>query len=110
MPKLRDYLASDLDTFVNLDEFAKIHDINGCDILAVVDEDIQKERPRGSVDRSPASEGVFIGNVSLFVRLTDIGELPTQGSILRLNSKMYLVSTVSESEGLLEIVLEANES
>ena len=110
MPKLRDYLTNDLDTFINSDEFAKIHNVNGCDMLAVVDEDIQKERPRGSAERSPAAEGVFVGNVSLFVRLTDFGELPTQGTILRLNGKMYFVSTVSESEGLLEIVLEANES
>lgn len=109
MPKLRDYLINDVHTFLNVNDFADLHNINGHDILVVIDEDILKERPSHSLNQAP-SDGIFMGDIVLFIKLCDFGDPPVKGELLRLDGKIYTVTAVSKAEGLLEITLEANES
>lgn len=106
MPKLKDYVASDLATFFNLGEFAKLHDIDGQQVTAVVDRDVIKEYARLSERR----DGVYVGEIAVFVRSTDLPDRPVKGQHLRLDGELYLVSQCAESDGMLEITLEANEA
>lgn len=99
MPKLKDYFVSDMDTFLNQDEFAEIHDINGQNIPCIVDRDVLKQR---------VSEGVYSAELVLFVKETDLGYRPVTGQHLRLDNELYLVYDCAENAGMLEITLEAN--
>jgi hypothetical protein len=104
---LKDQIQSDLSTFLNLDEFAESHDIDGRQVLAVVDSDILKIR---SDRRSERYDGVYKGEVAVFVRAADLPSRPVYGQHMRLDGKLYLVAECTENCGMLEIVLEANES
>lgn len=106
MPKLKDYLASDLDTFLNLDEFADVHDINGQQITCVVDRDVIREYSRLQERR----DGVYVGEIAVFVRATDLPDRPVKGQHMKVDGERYLVANCSESAGILEITLEANEA
>lgn len=110
MPKFRDFAASDLNVLFNLDEFAEIHNIDGQDIPAVLDVDHLKGRTRYPEELFHAVNGVYISAITLFVRLEDMGERPVVGQHIRVDGELYMVAGCSESMGLLEITLEANQA
>jgi hypothetical protein len=107
MPKLKDYLASDMATFFNQDEFADLHDIDGQQVPAVVDSDVLKIR---SDRKSERYDGVYAAELAVYVRAADLPSRPVYGQHVRLDGKLYLVVECTEAEGILEIVLGANES
>jgi hypothetical protein len=78
------------------------------EILAVLDEDLyQKRKPRKQADYA---EGIWTAGVMLICREADLGFRPKTGSLLTVSGKEWIVSEVSQGEGLLEITLEANEA
>jgi len=103
MSTLRDFLASDMDTFLNTDELAESHDIDGKQVDCIIDGDIFKGR------QSPL-DGVYVSSIMLFVRLSDIGERPVVRQHLHLDGELYLVTNCNLVGGMLEITLEANEA
>jgi hypothetical protein len=107
MLRLRDFFNSDLETFFNNNEFAEIHNIDGLDVPAIVDSDILKIR---SNNKSEQYDGVYSGVVAVFVKASDLPERPVFGQHIRLDGKLYLVKECNEDMGVLEIILEANES
>lgn len=104
MPALKDYLASDLDTFLNADEFADTHNIDGRDVPAIIDRDVLKQRSR-QVDRV---DGVYSGEVLLFVRVSDLPERPVIDQRMRVDNELFYVVDCNENDGMLEISLGAN--
>ncbi|MBE3586565.1 MAG: hypothetical protein IMW94_10535 [Thermoanaerobacter sp.] len=106
----KDTIQKDIGIFFNLDEFAEVHDIDGRDVPVVVDADILKERPRYSTGRFVAVDGVFLGDLVIYVRSADLGYHPVVGQFMRLNGELYRVTKCDEAEGILEITLEANEA
>ncbi|NLT94862.1 MAG: hypothetical protein GXW85_04900 [Clostridia bacterium] len=107
MPSLRDYFFSDLSVFLNLEEFAEIHNINGVDVPAIVDSDTYKIL---SNNKSERFDGIYSGEVAIFVKACDLPHRPVFGEHLRLDDKLYLVKECNENMGILEIILGANES
>ncbi|MBO8136798.1 MAG: hypothetical protein H0Z40_01465 [Desulfotomaculum sp.] len=106
MPKLKDYLTSDIQTFLNQNEFAEIHNVNNVDVPAIVDKNVLKERPSG--ERAFPGDGIYTEELVLFVKLSDIGYQPVIGESLKLDGELFLVKDSSEEGGILEITLEAN--
>lgn len=105
---LKDVMAADISAvFLNPDEFAAEHNINGVQMVALVDSDIIKER---SNRISGNFDGVYKSEVSLFVRAADMTKRPVRGQALRLDGKLYVVSDCSEAEGMLEILMDVNDS
>jgi len=105
---LKDVIAADLSAvFFNIDEFAEQHDINGTSMPVIIDEDVLKER---SNNKSETFDGVYRGEVVLFVKAADLLKRPVKGQPLRLDGRLMMVGSCSESNGMLEIALEANES
>lgn len=105
---MKDLVIKDLGIFFNPDEFGQLHDVNGRQVLVVFDEDVLKER---NVFRNLVpTDGIYTGQVVVYIKSTDLPSMPAIGSVLRLDGKMYLVNEVSESMGILEITLEANET
>lgn len=106
MPKFKDYIKNDLNTFINYDEFADIHDIDGKKIKCIFDEDIFKERNISSETRH--FEGVFKSQYSIFIKTGDI-EKPLISQQMHIDGYLYLVTNVSESDGMYEIELTRND-
>ena len=97
--------VNDLAAFFNA--FADMHDIDGNQVAAIVDEDIIKQR---SNRQSGNFDGVYRGEVVLYVKAADLSRRPVRGQAIRLDGRLMLVDDCAESDGMLEISLEANES
>ena len=97
----KDLIQSDLAVFLNVDEFADTHNIDGRDIPAVIDRDVLKQR-------SQRVDGVYSGEALLFVRLSDLPARPVVDQRMRVDSELFYVVDCNENDGLLEITLGAN--
>lgn len=110
-PRLRDFFAYDAAaTFLNPNEFGEMHNVDGREILVVVDSDTLSERPRQPMELYNAANGVYLNEITLYLLASDMEDRPVVGQHLRLDGKRYPVSRCSESMGMLQIGLEANEA
>ena len=102
MKVFKDYAQDfDLDTFINLDEFADDHLINGTLLKCVIDNDIFDERSTLSGDRSG---GVFKDMISIFIKKEDI-EKPLIDEMITVDDEDYRVVEVKENMRMYEIEL-----
>ena len=102
MKTFKDYAQDfDLDTFINLDEFADDHLINGNFLKCVIDDDIFDERSTQSGDRSG---GVFKDMISIFIKKEDI-EKPLIDEMITVDDEDYRVVEVKENMRMYEIEL-----
>lgn len=102
MATLKDYIKGfDLDTFINMEEFADDHVINGETIKCVVDTDLFDERSTTAGDRSG---GVFKDTISIFIKMSDI-EKPLIDEMMTVDDEDYRVVEVKENMGMYEIEL-----
>lgn len=100
MTAFKDQLEKDVGVFINFDEFGTVHNINGEDLLIVVDEDLFEER--GKTKAESDFGGVFLKTISLFVRIEDI-EKPLIDEGMLYDGRNYRVEDVSETEFIYEI-------
>lgn len=103
----KEQVQKDIAVFLNLDEFAELHDIDGSQVLAVIDNDILKIR---SDRQSERYDGVYKGEFVVFVKADNLPSRPVYGQHMRLDGRLYQVAECTENMGVLEITLEANES
>ena len=102
MKTFKDYAQDfDLGTFINLDEFADDHLINGNLLKCVIDNDIFDERSTLSGDRSG---GVFKDMISIFIKKEDI-EKPLIDEMITVDDEDYRVVEVKENMRMYEIEL-----
>lgn len=94
--------------FINPLEFADMHNINGVNMLCVVDKDQFIERTTPSY--AEYAEGVFKDLLHIYVDIKDMARRPVKGEVLRLDGEIYLVQSVFEDMGMYEITVEANET
>jgi hypothetical protein len=103
----KEQIAADMAAFLNVDEFGQIHNIDGNEILLVSDSDLTKSRTNS---QSNNFDGIYTGEIAIFVRAADLSSRPVFGQLMRLDGKPYIVSECNENFGILEIKLGANES
>lgn len=103
---LKDIMNADIDdVFLDPDEFAELHNINGKQILCIVDEDISKQR---SNRQSTSYDGVYLIQVTLFVRESALGYRPERDRKITVDGKWYEVLECS-GQDLLEVTLGSNQ-
>lgn len=108
MNKFKDFLKTDLkNVFINVDEFADFHLIDGERKKCIVDDDIFEERPSNQI--SNLEGGVYISRKSVFINMNDLKNKPEIQEIMELDGVNYLIENVKETEGLYEIVITRNE-
>ena len=101
MSRFKDAVVADVKSvFLNLDEFADMHDINGVKIRCVVDVD--------EIGEAAQFVGVFKNTVTVYVAVGDM-EAPVDGEIFRLDGSLHEVRRVNIEGDMLVIVAEANE-
>lgn len=100
---LKDQFFSDIDAvFVNTDEFATTHDINGKQLPCVVDDDLLLERS------DAAAQGVYLGEKLIRVKASLLPGRPAIGGLFKLDGKSWYVRNVAENIGMYEIRLGAS--
>lgn len=107
MSSFKDSLEQDMATFFNIDELAEMRNIDGTEMPVLLDTDRFKDRPRQPIEMYHATNGVYVEEICLFVRLSDLGDRPVTGQHMHVDDERYLVKSCTESAGILEIVLEA---
>lgn len=101
MSRFKDAVKADVKSvFLNLDEFADMHDINGSSIRCVVDVDEVGEAASQFV-------GVFNNTVTVYVAAGDMTP-PVEGEIFRLDGSLHEVRRVNVEGDMIVIVAEAN--
>ncbi|WP_088227791.1 hypothetical protein [Desulfosporosinus sp. FKB] len=102
MANFKDYLASDLDIFFNLDELGEEHIIDDKLMTIVPDNEELKER------KLKAAEGTYLGDLLFHVRKSEWGLKPSiKSQIIKFDGKKYHASDYQENDGVCTIILEA---
>lgn len=109
MSNLKFYMNNDLSTFFNDDEFAEYHDIDGQQILAVIDSDQFNERPKDPAELYHLTNGIYRSSITMYVKSADYDK-PVIGQRISVDEEDYYVVSVSEDTGLLKIIATANEA
>ena len=103
----KDAVAADTHSvFLNMKEFADVHEIDGERIKCIIDKDLTKEL---STTIHNSIEGVFLNALTIYVASDALPYRPVEGEALSVDGSLHLVRNVSDEDGVLVIVAEANE-
>lgn len=92
-------------TFINFDEFAYWHTLNGKKVLCIIDKDITSE----VAARNRDLEGVFLNTLTIYVEDLDLNPRPVEGELLKVDGSFHLVQSVSDEDGVYAIVCVENQ-
>ena len=98
-------MTADLATFINVAEFADMHNINGQQIICVIDNDLSKQR---GTRQSENFDGIYVRQLTVFVRESALGYRPERDQKMTINGEWYIVIDCAADFGILEIELGAN--
>ena len=102
MSWFKDLVQSDVeDVFLNSEEFAEEHVINGDKVRCILDKVINETHSEDSY------VGVFVNQLKIYVRTGDI-LTPEEGDLIQVDGSNHIVQSVSEEMGVLVIVADAN--
>lgn len=103
----KDCIAADIhQVFLNEDEFAEIHTVDGRPMRVILDDDglQQRDAARGGVH----SDGIYNTRRLIYLSKEDYGGRPAPGKALNLDGRIWYVVQTEDAAGLLSIELEAN--
>lgn len=104
----KDKLEKDLkNVFFNQNEFAEYHDIDGQQVLAIIESDQFNERPKDQLYH--LTNGIYRSSITIYVKSADYDK-PVIGQRISVDEEDYYVVSVSEDTGLLKIIATANEA
>lgn len=106
----KEQIASDnQNIFLNTEEFADVHVINGVSMPCQIDSNELIEREKHvNYRQGMYGDGVYIKELLLYVRADDFGALPAVGRSLTLDRKTYIITDTVEEYGIYSLTLEAN--
>lgn len=92
-------------TFMNVDEFADMHTVDGKEIPVLVDDNeiIEREKKMKS-----NMDGVYVKQKLIYVKAKDFGALPAIGRHIVFDGKRYMVTDSTDEDGVYTITMEAN--
>lgn len=92
-------------TFMNVDEFADMHTVDGKEIPVLVDDNeiIEREKKMKS-----NMDGVYVKQKLIYVKADDFGPLPAIGRQIVFDRKRYMVTDSTDEGGVYTITMEAN--
>ncbi len=102
MSTLKDYFSSDLNIFINSDDFAEIHTINKRQLTIIVDNDRLMHRSKKEYD------GISVGEILYFVKKSDFRECLEEGTPQVFDGRQMYVFNIREDNGMYEIILTQN--
>lgn len=107
VPSFKDQIATDIfGTFLNAQEFADIHTVNGKPMTVMVDDNELLERDKSKLLGAPVN-GTYKARRLIYVARAEFGPRPAIGAMLSLDGRQYKVKDSTEESGILAIELEA---
>ena len=107
MTNFKDFVKHDLDTFINLEEFAEVHHIDGKPVKSMIDSDVLQIYSNVKAEQY---DGVYRSILALYVKEDDLGYRPVRDQHLNIDGAIYIVDECSSEMGILKIVLGVAES
>lgn len=95
------------DVFMNTNEFADLHTIDGKSMKVIIDDNENIEREKKFKINM---DGIYVKQVLIYVSKLEYGPLPAYGKLLKLDAKPYRVIDAIDEDGIYSITLEANRS
>ena len=109
-PTFKELVAADIySAFLNPEEFADSHTVNGRKMDVVIDDNELLERDKAKLIGAPL-DGTYKSRRLLYVARADFGPRPAQGAMLTLDGRQYRVRSCTEEAGMLAIEIEAVKS
>lgn len=108
MSEFKDMVSADLNIFVNGDEFAEDHDLNGTLCKAVVDTMDSQENFYTGQTYEPYG-GISGRLIKVYVKASDLPEIPAEGMVFRVDDEPLIVNKASEEMGMVVILLHGSE-
>ena len=99
---MKDYVDN---TFMNVDEFADMHTVDGKEMAVLVDDNEIVEREKKMKSNM---DGVYVKQKLIYVKASDFGALPAIGRQIMFDGKRYLVTDSTDEQGVYTITMEAN--
>jgi hypothetical protein len=99
----KDTVLNDINNvFFNAGEFAESHNIGGKVVNCIIDNDRLMERSKKEFD------GIYVGELLIFVKTADIEIELSQGMPLIIDKKQMYIFSLREDDGIYEIILSRN--
>lgn len=106
----KDFVNEDLDVFFNLDEMAEEHELEGEKIPLIVLDNQSIDKQTGiAKDQSYASQEIFQQYKTIYAKTSDF-YIPKVDSVIVLDGQKFYVEEAGEEQGIIRIVVSANES
>lgn len=108
MSVFKDAIQEDIfSVFLNLDEFADMHTIDGEEMRVIIDSNELIERTAKSGETH--TDGLYKSHILIYVPVEDYGPKPRLGKLLNLDGKKtYVIVDVADEDGIYSMELEAN--
>lgn len=102
----KDQVAADITgVFLNGQEFADTHTIDGTEMTVAVDENELLERDKSKM--GIPSDGTYKARRLIYVAKDEFGPRPAQGRQINFDGRLFRVADCTEEAGILAITLEA---
>ena len=102
----KDQIKQDLsDIFLNLDEFADLHRIEGKEVPVVIDSDIMAKLSKIGDNRI---HGMDEADMVIMGKASDLPENLDPGRLLKLDGREVIVVTTTSEMGLVQIAVRQN--
>ena len=102
----KDQIKQDLsDIFLNLDEFADLHRIEGKEVPVVIDSDIMAKLSKIGDNRI---QGMDEADMVIMGKASDLPENLDPGRLLNLDGREVIVVTTTSEMGLVQIAVRQN--
>lgn len=103
----KDCIVADLHgVFLNENEFAELHTVDGKPMRVLIDDDalLERDAARGGVH----TDGLYKTRRLLYLSKADYGGRPAPGKALNLDDRIWYVVQAEDAAGMLTLELEAN--
>lgn len=113
MKSFKEQIEADVrGVFINGEEFADEHNIDGQLLTVVIDRAMTTDKDLLYTYERPTSpaNGVYTDVITVYVSLADLGYKPAEGQMMHIDGEIYFVQSVADDMGMLAITLEGNRS
>lgn len=102
----KDFVASDISkVFINADEFAELHNLNGTRCYAVAEGLTDKQHVQ---IMGQDVDGLIYDTIIVHVAKESLPEVPEYNQVFEFNGRIMLVQSVEDDMGMLTIILRGN--
>lgn len=103
----KDFVATDMDTFMNTEEFADTRKVNGKEMVIIIDDEELAKRKSSA---SNPTDGVYNAALLFYVRKSYFDSKPVPEQVMRFDKTVYRITDVQEDDVMYTILLERNAS